>query len=62
MEVVRSYNFQRTIARHSDSSTVVHQIIMTTMSVCPELDNEKYIVGRKFTHDEKSIRLAGAPP
>lgn len=58
MEVDRSYNFQRIIAKHSESSGVEHQIIMTTMSVCPELDDEKYIVGRKFTHDEKSISLA----
>lgn len=58
MEPDRSYNFQRIIASSSDNSTVVHQIIMTTMSVCPELDDEKYIVGRKFTHDQKSIGLA----
>ena len=58
MEPDRSYNFQRIIAISSDNSTVVHQIIMTTMSVCPELDDEKYIVGRKFTHDQKSIGLA----
>lgn len=57
MEVDRSYNFQNIIAKHSDASDVVHQIIMTTMSVCPELDNDKYVVGRKFSHDEKSIRM-----
>lgn len=57
MEVDRSYNFQKIIAKHSDKSEVVHQIIMTTMSVCPELDNVTYIVGPKFTHDEKSINI-----
>ncbi|OLL27455.1 hypothetical protein BTH42_31920 [Burkholderia sp. SRS-W-2-2016] len=57
MEVERSYNFQKIIASHSKGSDVVHQIIMTTMSVCPELDNEVYIVGPKFTHDEKSIQI-----
>jgi multidrug efflux pump subunit AcrA (membrane-fusion protein) len=58
MEPDRSYNFQRIIAKHSESSAVEHQIIMTTMSVCPELDDDRYIVCRKFTHDEKSINLA----
>ena len=57
MEVDRSYNFQKIIAKHSENSDVVHQIIMTTMSVCPDLDNDKYIVGKKFTHDEKSINV-----
>jgi hypothetical protein len=58
MEVPRSYNFQKIIARHSDGCMIQHQIIMTTMNVCPELDDVRYIAGRKFTHDEKSIILA----
>lgn len=57
MEVDRSYNFQKIIAKYSDASSVTHQIIMTTMSVCPTLDNDTYVVGRKFTHDQKSINL-----
>ncbi|MFL9949911.1 AAA family ATPase [Paraburkholderia agricolaris] len=57
MEVERSFNFQNMIAKYSDGSDVIHQIIMTTMNVCPQLDTEEYIVGRKFTHDEKSIQL-----
>jgi len=61
MEVERSYNFQKIIARRSRQSQVVHQIIMTTMSVCPELDTSEYIVGRKFTHEEKSIGIQSGP-
>ncbi|MGB3431734.1 AAA family ATPase [Achromobacter sp.] len=57
MEVERSYNFQKIIAKLSGESSVVHQIIMTTMSVCPELDNNNYISGPKFTHDEKSLKI-----
>jgi hypothetical protein len=57
MEVDRSYNFQKIIANHSNKSDVTHQIIMTTMSVCPELDSVTYIVGPKFTHNEKSISI-----
>lgn len=60
MEVERSYNFQKIIARSSGKSNVDHQIIMTTMSVCPELDTSQYIVGRKFTHEEKSIGIKPA--
>lgn len=61
MEVERSYNFQKIIARRSNQSKVAHQIIMTTMSVCPELDTSEYIVGRKFTHEEKSIDIQAGP-
>lgn len=57
MEVDRSYNFQNIIANHSAEHDVVHQIIMTTMNVCPDLDSDKYIVGPKFTHVEKSIKI-----
>lgn len=57
MEVERSYNFQNIIANCSNSSDTLHQIIMTTMDVCPELNNEAYLVGRKFTHTEKSIDI-----
>lgn len=58
MEVERSYNFQNIIAKHSKNSDVLHQIIMTTMDICPELDNETYLVGRKFTHTKKSIDIS----
>ena len=57
MEVERSYNFQNIIADVSRQATVPHQIIMTTMNISPELDNDAYIVGRKFTHQNKSIAL-----
>ncbi len=57
MEPDRSHNFQQIIARHSSAATVEHQIIMTTTNVSPELDNDTYVVGRKFTHEEKSIEI-----
>jgi hypothetical protein len=62
MEVERSYNFQRIIAARSSRSNVTHQIIMTTMSVCPDLDTKDYIVGRKFTHEKKSIDVQAEAP
>lgn len=57
MEQERSHNFQKIIAHHSAASDVEHQIIMTTTDVSPELDREEYVVGRKFTHEEKSISI-----
>jgi len=57
MEVDRSYNFQKIIAQASKSTNVVHQIIMTTTNVASELDTNEYLVGRKFSHDEKSIEI-----
>lgn len=57
MEVERSYNFQKIIAKYSGQSVIQHQIIMTTADICPELDNQNYRVGRKFTHNEKSINI-----
>lgn len=57
MEVKRSYNFQSIIANRSKNSNTLHQIIMTTMDIYPNLDNENYLVGRKFTHTEKSISI-----
>lgn len=57
MEVERSYNFQRIIAEASRQTTVVHQVIMTTTNVAPTLDTDEYLVGRKFSHDEKSIEI-----
>jgi chaperonin cofactor prefoldin len=57
MEVERSYNFQKIIADASRQTLVVHQVIMTTTNVAPELDTDEYLVGRKFSHDEKSIEI-----
>jgi len=57
MEVERSYNFQRIIAESSKKTDIVHQVIMTTTNVAPELDSNEYLVGRKFSHDEKSIEI-----
>lgn len=57
METERSYNFQNIISQISQSTEVAHQIIMTTTNVAPELDKDEYIVGRKFTHDQKSLEI-----
>lgn len=57
MEPDRSQNFQEIIAYYSKNSNVEHQIIMTTTQVSPKLDSSEYVVGRKFTHEEKSLEI-----
>ncbi|MCM2306378.1 MAG: AAA family ATPase [Sulfuritalea sp.] len=58
MEPDRSFNFQRLISAESDASTAEHQIILATSQICPDLDTEQYVVGARFTHDEKSIQIS----
>lgn len=57
METDRSYNFQRHIMMESDSIQVDHQILLTTSQICPELDDEKYVVGSALSHNSKSIQI-----
>jgi len=57
METERSFNFQKHIREESESMDVAHQIILATSQICPELDNEQYVVGPAFSHNKKSILL-----
>lgn len=57
MEPDRSFNFQELIARVSNSNTVEHQIILTTSTIATELDKPEYVVGRKFSHDNRSLAI-----
>jgi hypothetical protein len=54
----RSRNFQRLIAAESAAEKTPHQIIFTTSMVAPELDNDKFAVGRKYTKQDKSLEFA----
>jgi len=51
----RSWNFQRLIATASAASKTKHQIIFTTSKIAPELDDSKFVVGRKYTRDAPSL-------
>lgn len=57
MEPDRSFNFQNLIAQISKSKSVAHQIIMTTSHIAAELDKPEYVVGRKFSHDNRSLAI-----
>lgn len=57
MELERSYDFQKLIRDKSESTPVQHQIILATSNICPELDNDDFIVGERYTHTNKSLKI-----
>jgi hypothetical protein len=57
MEDVRSRSFQNTIKKQLAYYDVEHQIIFATKSICKELDSSKYIVGNKFSENDKSLNF-----
>ncbi len=57
MEPERSHNFQRIMRSISDKFSVEHQIIYATAMIAPELDETDYVVGRFFTHDERTLKF-----
>lgn len=58
MEPQRSHNFQLQIADISEKSKVEHQIIFATAMICPDLDEEKYTIGRYSTRDEPTLAIS----
>jgi len=57
MEPQRSHNFQLQIARVSESSAQEHQIIFATAMIAPDLDDERYTVGKFSTRDDPTIAI-----
>lgn len=57
MELARSHLLQKIIAEECASYQVEYQLIMATSQIAPELDNEKFVVGREFTENDRSIRI-----
>jgi hypothetical protein len=57
MEQERSHNLQELIVEEVTSSDVECQLILTTSMVSPKLDNSKYVVGDKYTKDNKTLDL-----
>ena len=58
MEPARSHNFQLQIARVSAESKIDHQIIFATAMIAPDLDDEKYLIGKFSTRDDPTIAIA----
>lgn len=57
MELPRSHLLQRIIAEECASYQVEYQVIMATSQIAPELDNERYVVGREFSENARAIRI-----
>ncbi len=58
MEPARSHNFQNILAEISDGSDVEHQIIYATSMISPELEDTDYVVGRFYTHDNRTLNIS----
>lgn len=57
MEPARSHNFQMQIARISQEAKVRHQIIYATAMIAPDLDDEKYTIGKFSTRDDPTLSI-----
>lgn len=57
MELPRSHLLQHIIAEECSTYKVEYQLIMATSQIAPELDNERYVVGREFSENDRSIRI-----
>jgi hypothetical protein len=59
MEPERSQNFQALLVERSSEIEAKHQIIFATAMINPELDNEDYVIGKRSTHDQRTLNLLG---
>lgn len=57
IEPERSQNFQRLLVEQSASLNARHQIIFATAMINPDLDTEKYVIGRRSTHEQRTLNL-----
>ena len=57
MELARSHLLQRIIAEECSTYEVDYQLIMATSQIASDLDNDKFVVGREFTEDDRSIQI-----
>ena len=52
----RSHNFQRLLVKMSQSTAISHQLIFTTSMLAPELEESKYVVGPRYSSQQKTLR------
>ncbi len=57
MEMERSQNFQRILAKKSNSAKAEHQIIIATSMIAPDLDIDAYTVGKRYTHSNRTLNF-----
>ena len=58
MEPARSQNFQQLLVDRSSAIEADHQVIFATAMINPALDTAEFVVGRKSTHEQRSLLLA----
>ncbi|GAA4746889.1 ATP-binding protein [Sphingomonas daechungensis] len=59
MEPARSQNFQQLLVDRSSSIEADHQVIFATAMINPALDTDEFVVGRRSTHDTRTLLIAG---
>lgn len=57
MELERSHHLQEIIVNECSKFECDFQLIFATSQIAPALDVEKFVVGRSFTEDKKSIAI-----
>ena len=57
MEDSRSKNFQRVVKEYLENYRYPYQLILATKSIYEGLDSEQYIVGQKYSEDNKSLKM-----
>jgi DNA repair exonuclease SbcCD ATPase subunit len=55
IEPQRSHNFQMLMKEISENSNVEHQLIYATSMLAPRLEGSDYIVGRHYTHKNRTL-------
>jgi len=57
MEPDRSRNFQMQLAERCSRAPAMHQVIIATAMIAPQLDDARYTVGNYSTRDEPTLRF-----
>lgn len=57
VEPVRSHNFQNNLVEELSAIKVDHQIIFATANISPDLEDDRFTVGRYYTRDEPTLIL-----
>jgi len=57
MEDLRSHNLQNLVVERSQKADVEHQIIFATSKISPDLDDEKFVVGRHYTEANPTLEF-----
>jgi uncharacterized protein YdcH (DUF465 family) len=57
MEPERSHNFQNQILRISNETKIEHQIIYATSMIAPDLDDERFTIGKFSTRDGRTLDI-----